>query len=208
MENEFNEDYYERGVEKRLSGYTNYRWMPGRTIAEAADIIKYVCGVEGDDVLDYGCAKGYLVHALRVLGVDAYGEDISEYAVENAHPPVKEFVSQPTDKKYDTIIAKDILEHVPETELTALIQSFEKRAEKVFAVIPLGDDNKFRIREYEMDVTHVTKKDEEWWINIFKENGYQLTCFSHKMGDVKKNWTDDFPLGNGFFEFERIRDEL
>ena len=32
-------------------------------------------------ICDFGCAKGYLVYALRLLGYDAYGVDISEYAI-------------------------------------------------------------------------------------------------------------------------------
>ena len=36
--------------------------------------------------LDVGCARGYLVEALRELGVDAHGCDVSGYAVEHAAP--------------------------------------------------------------------------------------------------------------------------
>ena len=36
--------------------------------------------------LDVGCARGYLVEALRELGVDAHGCDVSRYAVEHAAP--------------------------------------------------------------------------------------------------------------------------
>ena len=34
-----------------------------------------------DTCVDYGCAKGFLVQALRILG--CYGEDMSEYAIED-----------------------------------------------------------------------------------------------------------------------------
>ncbi len=32
-------------------------------------------------VLDVGCAKGFLVEAVRPRGVEAFGNDISEYAM-------------------------------------------------------------------------------------------------------------------------------
>jgi hypothetical protein len=63
----------------------------------------------------------------------------------------------------------------------------------------LGDNDRFRIREYEIDVTHVTKKDEEWWINLFRKHGFVLVEFSYSMGEIKKKWVKDYPHGNGFF---------
>lgn len=201
--NKFNEDYFEHGQQKRLSGYTNYHWMPDRSFAEAAEIITKLAINPKQTVLDYGCAKGYLTYALRCLGVNAHGEDISEYALKHCHPLVTPYVSLPTRNKYDYIIAKDILEHVPEMELPALIKDFANRTNVVYAIIPLGDSDMFRIREYEIDVTHVTKKPEDWWIRIFAEQGFEVAGFSHKAGEIKKKWTDKYPYGNGFFVFWR-----
>ena len=70
-------------------------------------------------------------------------------------------------------------------------------------VIPLGDNDSFRIREYEVDVTHVTKKDEEWWIELFDKMGYRLKEFSYSFGAIKEKWTKPFPHGNGFFILEK-----
>jgi hypothetical protein len=192
----FNKDYYEDGVRKKLSGYQEYKWMPTRSIPEAIDIIQ---NINFNTCVDYGCAKGFLVHALRILGKDAYGEDISEYAIKNAHPAVAEFVSLPNDKTYDLLIAKDILEHVEETELPKLLNIFTKKAKNFFFVIPLGDDNLFRIREYEVDITHVTKKDEEWWMTLFARCNIKITKFSYSFGSVKEKWIQSYPYGNGFF---------
>jgi SAM-dependent methyltransferase len=47
-------------------------------------------GVRG--VLDVGCAKGFLVRHLRHLGVDAWGCDISDYAIANAAEEVRPYV--------------------------------------------------------------------------------------------------------------------
>ena len=201
MSNLFNKDYYEDCVRKHLSGYQEYKWIPTRSIPEAIDIIKTF---DFDTCVDYGCAKGFLVHALRILGKEAYGEDISEYAINNAHPKVCEFLSLPNTKKYDLLIAKDMLEHVEENDLPELLSSFTKKADNLFFVIPLGDNNLFRIREYEVDITHVTKKDEEWWMEMFAHCGIKITQFSYSLGSIKEKWTEPYPYGNGFFVGKKI----
>lgn len=194
--NLFTKDYYEDGVRKHISGYENYRWEPTRSIPEALDIQKKF---KFETCVDYGCAKGFLVNALRIIGCDAYGEDISEYAVDNCHPNVKKYVSLPNCNYYDLLICKDVLEHIEEVNLPEVLQNLKKKSQQFFFVIPLGDDDRFRIREYEVDITHVTKKDEEWWINLFKSQGYDLVRFSYSFGSVKKKWVDTYPYGNGFF---------
>lgn len=196
MKNLFDRDYYEDGVRKHLSGYQEYKWMPTRSIPEAMDIIN---NFTFNSCVDYGCAKGFLVHALRILGKDAYGEDISEYAINNCHPKVKKYLSLPNNKLYDLLIAKDILEHVPENTLPSLLKQFTTKSKQFFFVIPLGDNDMFRIREYEVDITHVTKKDEEWWIDLFKSCNIKITKFSYSLGSIKEKWINTYPYGNGFF---------
>jgi SAM-dependent methyltransferase len=197
----FNQDYYENGVKKQISGYENYRWMPTRSIPEAMSIID---AVDFNSCLDFGCAKGYLVHALRLLGKNATGVDISEYAIANCHPAVKNNVfhlTQPLYElttRYDLVIAKDVLEHVPEADIPETLRQLRFVAEQALFVIPLGDDNLFRIREYEIDKTHVTRKDEEWWLGQVRNAGFELVRFSYGLGSVKEKWKKH-AHGNGFF---------
>ena len=193
---QFTKDYYEDGVRKHISGYEDYKWMPTRSIPEALDIQS---NFEFKTCVDYGCAKGFLVNALRIVGCDAWGEDISEYAVENCHPNVRDYVSLPNDKEYDLLICKDVLEHVEVEDIPSVLQNFKKKSKQFFFVIPLGDDDRFRIREYEVDITHVTKKDEEWWIKMFESQGMELVKFSYSLGSIKEKWIEPYPHGNGFF---------
>jgi predicted TPR repeat methyltransferase len=202
----YNKEYYEDGVRSGISGYEDYRWIPTRSIPEALEIknnfVFKTC-------LDFGCAKGFLVHALRILGCDARGEDISQYAIENCVPKVKKFLnvtSSETTKsgpegseEYDLVISKDVLEHIREEEIPEVLEYLRCKGKKFFFVIPLGDDNKFRIREYEIDITHVTKKDEEWWIEMFNKCGFELEKFSYSFGAIKEKWIKEFKFGNGFF---------
>ena len=70
----FNEFYQENGG----GNYTDKKnWMPFFEIL--AD--KIIDIFNPKFVLDAGCACGYLVEALRDRGVEAFGIDISEYAI-------------------------------------------------------------------------------------------------------------------------------
>jgi len=45
-------------------------------------------------VLDVGCAKGYLVKMLRDRKIEAWGVDVSEYAIENAPEDVRFYLNK------------------------------------------------------------------------------------------------------------------
>ena len=72
----YDENYFERGLQLGISGYTSYSWMPELTLKMAKFLIEDL-DLIGKNVLDFGCAKGYLVKALRIYGISAYGYDAS-----------------------------------------------------------------------------------------------------------------------------------
>lgn len=200
----FNEDYFEDGVRKRVSAYEQYKWMPERTIREASSIIN---NIQFNTVLDYGCAKGFMVYAMRLLGKEAHGVDVSEYAVTHGHEKIKQYLSvieTPEDIKggWDLIIAKDVLEHIPKEELPAVLSAFRRRCKYLFVGVPLGDGKRYRIREYEMDVTHVVREPEEWWLTTLVEAGFKIKYFDYQFGHLKENWTTSHPHGNAFIVAE------
>ena len=107
---------------------------------------------------------------------------------------------------YDLLICKDVLEHVYEGDIPGVLQNFRRKSNQFFFTIPLGDQDRFRIREYEVDITHVTKKDEDWWITMFEQEGLRLKEFSYSLGSIKEKWIKDYPYGNGFFILESVDD--
>lgn len=70
-------------------GYGGYRY-DGRWIPVAEDIVKHFQLKPGDRVLDVGCAKGFLVKDLMKVcpGLEAFGLDVSRYALMNCEPEV------------------------------------------------------------------------------------------------------------------------
>jgi len=204
--NLFDQDYYEHGVKKGISGYENYKWMPTRSIPEAISICE---NIDFQTVIDFGCAKGFLVHSLNLLNKTAVGVDISEYAIQNCMPEVKDklhLLDRPLSElgiSADLLIAKDVLEHIPEEDIDYTLSEFYKVCNQAFLVIPLADNDLFRIREYEIDKTHVTRKDETWWISKIKKAGFKLKQFNYHFGNVKEKWIEPYKYGNGFFVIEK-----
>lgn len=204
LRDKFDKDYFEDGVRKRVSAYENYRWMPERTIREASSIIN---NIKFETVLDYGCAKGFMVYAMRLLGKEAHGVDVSEYAVTNCHPKVKDYLSviesaEQLKGGWDLIIAKDVLEHISKDLIPSVLHELRRRCKTIFIAIPLGDGNRYRIREYEMDVTHVVREPEEWWLTTIVEAGFKIKYFDYEFGHLKENWTKPHPFGNAFIVAE------
>jgi ubiquinone/menaquinone biosynthesis C-methylase UbiE len=74
---EYGEMYFDG---PREYGYGGYRY-DGRWQPVARDIVDHFGLKPGDRVLDVGCAKGFLVKDLLAIGIDAYGVDVSEYAL-------------------------------------------------------------------------------------------------------------------------------
>ena len=83
---EYGQQYFDG---PREVGYGGYRY-DGRWIPIAEDIVRHFNLKRGDRVLDVGCAKGFLVKDLMKVcpGLEAFGLDISEYALRHCEPEV------------------------------------------------------------------------------------------------------------------------
>lgn len=92
----------------------NERWL--EFFGKVADGI--IRDLHPDSVLDAGCAMGFLVEELVKRGVDAYGIDVSEYAISQVHESVRDrcavgSLTEPLQRRYDLITCIEVVEHVP-----------------------------------------------------------------------------------------------
>ena len=130
------------GDRQGQSGYASYD-----RVSSNADIAAWLLwrNFRVRRTLDVGCATGYLVEALRELGVDACGCDVSAYAVEHAAPGALGYVRAGDlvrglpygDGEFDLVTALEILEHLaPDQVPGALAELRRVCGGVVYATIP------------------------------------------------------------------------
>jgi len=130
------------GDRQGLSGYATYD-----RVSSNADIAAYLLwrNVRAERSLDVGCARGYLVEALRELGVDARGCDVSTYAVTHAAPGARGFVAVGdlasglpfADGHFDLVTTLEILEHLDPAEVPGALAELRRVCRvALYATIP------------------------------------------------------------------------
>jgi len=120
-------------------------------------------------VLDSGCAMGFLVESLRQRGVEAWGIDVSEYAIQNVLPDFRPYckvglITEPfPHPRYDLITCIEVIEHLTAQEAVCAIENICKHTDDI-----LLSSTPFDFRE----PTHVNVQPPEYWAALFNRFGF------------------------------------
>jgi SAM-dependent methyltransferase len=129
---------------------------------------RIVSDIGPGSVLDAGCAMGFLVEKLRERGVEAFGVDISEYAIGQAHPDIRPYcwvgsAAAPLPRRYDLIVSIEVLEHMPQDEAErALANVCQYTDDILFSSTPL---------DYK-EASHLNVHSPEYWATLFARQGF------------------------------------
>ena len=141
-------------------------WLPlFRAMAEYIDL-----SIGPKKVLDAGCAKGFLVEALRDRSIEAFGIDLSEYAISEVRPDIRPYcrvasLVEPLCAWYDLIVCIEVLEHMSDEEGRRAIANICKSTTDVlFSSSP--DDL--------TEPTHVNVRPWSYWVERFFEEGFNV----------------------------------
>lgn len=120
-------------------------------------------------VVDIGCAFGYIVKRLRDKSIDAWGVDVSQYALSKAPDEAKPYLKQASadnlpfgDKEFDIAFSASTFEHLPPEIVPKAIAEAVRVAKRGIIAVTPGDAPHF-----DEDITHQTKQPLAWWRKQF-----------------------------------------
>lgn len=132
-----------------LSGYERYDRDTSNANAIALPIWHYFPTSKS---LDVGCATGFVVEAMRELGFDGWGTDLSFWAVEHAAQGAKGRLRQGdlmeglpfTEGEFDLVTCLEVLEHIDPKMIPVVLSEIRRVTSKyVVATIPSFGDNQY-----------------------------------------------------------------
>jgi ubiquinone/menaquinone biosynthesis C-methylase UbiE len=162
-------------------GYGGYRY-DGRWLPVARDIIGHFGLKPGMRVLDVGCAKGFLVKDLMLAcpGLEAFGLDISYYAIMHGEPEVIGRLHLGTaeklvfpDHSFDCVLCLNTVHNFPRPRAIKVMQEIE-RVSGGHAFVQVDSYHTPEQKEiFESWVLTAEFYDyPQGWIELFEEAGY------------------------------------
>jgi len=142
----------------------NIHWT--RFFGVIADRI--VSDLKPTTALDAGCAIGMLVEALRDRGVDAYGVDVSDWAIENTPAELRPFcrlasLTEPIDGWYDIITCIEVIEHIPPPDDATVLKNLCGATDRLLLSSSPHDYS---------EPTHVNVRPPEDWAVALARHGF------------------------------------
>ena len=174
--NVYDRQYYTEIIARGSAApYTDAEFWGNYYAVMAKDIVEKL---NPRTVLDAGCALGYLVAALRDLGVEAYGVDISEYAIANVREDIRPYCAvgslleplpEVLPRKYDLVLSIEVLEHLTAEDGKTAIRNLCQYSDKIlFSSSP---------EDFE-DITHINVQQREYWAEIFAKEKFYDSIFN------------------------------
>lgn len=121
----------------RRINYGGYKYITGRWKPVAYLFIEHYNLNNESKILDVGCGKGFLLFEIKQLlpGISIKGIDISEYAINNAKPEIKEFLdlgccsSLPyNDNQFDLAFSINTFHNLSNRKLEISLKEFSRVA--------------------------------------------------------------------------------
>lgn len=119
-------------------------------------------------VFDAGCAWGFLVEAFWDRAVEAWGRDISDYAISQVRRDIQPYCSvgsltDPIEGHYGLITCIEVLEHMPEEEAKQAVAHMCRAADAIlFSSSPSDLEEE----------THVNVRPVIYWLRLFHRHGF------------------------------------
>lgn len=173
----YNQNYFEFGI--GYKGYTTT--LQGKLTYHLVNFYRALLiklFLNPKKLLDIGCGTGLLVYYLRKMGVEAYGLDVSRYAISKAYPSIIPYLRvgnilklpYPTGS-FDIVITFNVLEHLEKEKIPkALLECHRVRTKyslhKVYTL-----ENRWMEKFHPQDISQISVLPQQWWQQLFNQLG-------------------------------------
>ena len=163
----------------REYGYGGYR-DDGRWHPVAHDIIAHFGLKSGTRVLDVGCGKGFLVKSLLAQGIEAFGLDISLYALMHCAPETVGRLHLGTAEKmpfpdgaFDCVLSLNTIHNFPRARAVTAMREIQRLSNgRAFVQV----DSYLTLAQKEIFESWVLTAEfhdfPEGWLKVFADAGY------------------------------------
>ena len=166
----------------RKFGYGGFSYNSKYWSEVVKDFSDYYNLDNGSKILDIGCGKGFMIYDFLQHN-DKYivkGIDISNYAIENSMPEVKEKLEVGNAKKlnfednsFDLVISINTIHNLEKEDCAKSLREIERVSKKdKFIVVDAYKNDEEKKRMFAWNLTGKTIMHVDEWKIFFKENGY------------------------------------
>lgn len=175
---EYGYDYWDG---ERKYGYGGYRY-DGRWRNIARKLAEHYQLKAGDKVLDVGCGMAHLLYelTLEVPGLQVYGIDISQYALENAKEEIRERLQYGqaqnipfNDNEFDLVISLTTLHNLKVYDLKKAVEEIERVSKgQSYIVVESYRNDREEMNMLYWQLTCASYYAVDEWEWLYKEWGY------------------------------------
>jgi 2-polyprenyl-3-methyl-5-hydroxy-6-metoxy-1,4-benzoquinol methylase len=178
----YDREYFEDGTK---SNWPNgYQWQSFAGVFNETAAFLAATFSESTSFLDVGCAKGFLVRALRAAGKECWGVDHSPWALEHSDPAALPYLLRasaeeiPFERRFDVVLAFDLLPHLTEEQAFRFLTTAREWTDvALVAVIPSfetdDDERRYLQADDDADLSHILMRSRRWWHATFLGAGWR-----------------------------------
>ena len=179
---EYTKDYYDEHKDAGLDYLGHGYWQE-----EYAKMVTEACKTPREGfVVDAGCACGSILKGFQKQNMRVLGVDLNEYMIGHGRTHFGFYVNElhcgsisdtpALTESVDLVHTAQVLEHIPEEHMDAILQEFSriiKKTGRVFICLDAVKDGETK-EMYMGDPTHCNIQPIEYWYRLFAKHGFMF----------------------------------